>query len=1066
VTVETRWVRYGEDAAQALRAEIVEAKGSEPLAPVTVVVPSNHVGVAARRLLASGDLGPTTNAADSVGLVAVTFLTTYRLAELFGAPVLAGQGRRPVSTPVITAAVRSALERDAGMFDAVKAHPATELALGATYRELRDLDAAALDRLSGTGERCADVVRIHRAARRFLADGWYDEEDLIEAAVEGVLTKRPADVGTVVVYLPQRLSRHAALLVRALGEHGPVVVIAGSTGVGRADAEVVTSVSRMQDKGPAPSLFGDGPPEDPAALAGIVGVDRTMVLTASDADEEVREAVRSVVDAARQGTPLDRIAVLYASPQPYDRLVREHLTEAGVATNGSATTPVSARMAGRVLLDLLDLPALDFRRDEVFAWLSSARLLDDGRWAPVAAWERASRQAGVVGGREQWDRLLAGLVDRWTAEAAALSADPDEPEARAEHVRQDAQRAASLRSFVLRLIDDLAAAASTDRPWGQWADWARSHLETLLGRERERRAWPVPEQRAAERVELALDRLSALDDLEGPVPLAVFTRTLRSELEVDLGRVGRLGEGVLIGSVAMGVGLGLDLVVLLGLAEGSFPAAVRDDSLVPDADREASGSDLPRRGDRVERQHRELLATLAGAGRQVLSVPRGDLRQSRDRVASRWLLDVVEELAGRRIWTDELWKLDEPGWLRHRASFDAGLRAIGTLPATAQEHRLITTLAADPDRDGLAAVARSIDPVMAVGVEVLDARRSRSFTRFDGHVTGVGLPSPVDRGASATSLERWVDCPFAYFMQRPLGIDPVELPEDELTLTHLDRGSLVHLVLERFLDEVMADAASTVLTTYGRWSVDDRARLARIGGDVCDEYERAGRTGRPFFWRRERPRLLAQLQEFATADDEQRSARRARPVATELPFGLDGRPKVPMSLPDSRALPFRGKADRIDVTEDGTIIVLDYKTGKAAKTKKLSEADPDLGGTKLQLAVYGQAARAHLGDPEAPVEAYYWYVTTDAHFVRHGYPVTPEVLDLVGQNLGRIVDGIEHGVFVPHPEPTQAWYWKRCEYCDPDGLGTVELRRQWDRKAADPVLADYVDLVEPEVTAP
>ena len=33
------------------------------------------------------------------------------------------------------------------------------------------------------GRSGAEVVRIHRAARRFLADQWYDEEDLIEAAV-------------------------------------------------------------------------------------------------------------------------------------------------------------------------------------------------------------------------------------------------------------------------------------------------------------------------------------------------------------------------------------------------------------------------------------------------------------------------------------------------------------------------------------------------------------------------------------------------------------------------------------------------------------------------------------------------------------------------------------------------------------------------------------------------------------------------------------------------------------------------------------------------------------------
>src|SRR3954447_8944335 len=80
--LSVQWVRYGREAAQALRASIAAAKAGEPLAPVTVVVPSNHVGVAARRLLATGALGPVSG---GIGLVAVTFVTPYRLAELLGA---------------------------------------------------------------------------------------------------------------------------------------------------------------------------------------------------------------------------------------------------------------------------------------------------------------------------------------------------------------------------------------------------------------------------------------------------------------------------------------------------------------------------------------------------------------------------------------------------------------------------------------------------------------------------------------------------------------------------------------------------------------------------------------------------------------------------------------------------------------------------------------------------------------------------------------------------------------------------------------------------------------------
>ena len=127
---------YGRAAAQALRAEIARAKEHSPLAPVTVVVPGNSVGVAVRRLLASGELGPVSSA--GVGLIGVNFLTAYRLAELLAAPRLAAAGRRPVSTPVVAAAVRRVLADRARprCSRRVAEHPATEEALVSAHREL------------------------------------------------------------------------------------------------------------------------------------------------------------------------------------------------------------------------------------------------------------------------------------------------------------------------------------------------------------------------------------------------------------------------------------------------------------------------------------------------------------------------------------------------------------------------------------------------------------------------------------------------------------------------------------------------------------------------------------------------------------------------------------------------------------------------------------------------------------------------------------------------------------------------------------------------------------------
>ncbi|MEQ1787736.1 MAG: PD-(D/E)XK nuclease family protein, partial [Acidimicrobiales bacterium] len=629
------WTEYGGAAARALHAAVAEAKAGEPLAPVTVVVPSNHVGVASRRLLSSGVLGPV--AGTGVGLAAVTFVTTFRLAELLGASALAGQGRKPVSTPVLAAAMRAELAKDPGLFGPVAEHPATESALVATYRELRDLSPAALASLAASSDRAREVVRLVTATRARLEAAWSDEEDLLIAAADVAGTAAAIELGALVVHLPQRLSLHSARLLRALAAHVPTTVIAGLTGVAEADHEVHASLARL-GIATTDAVAGDPTP---------VTVERTTVLTASDGDEEVRAAVRAVVDAVRAGTRLDRIALLHASPEPYARLAHEQLHAAGIGTNGAAVVPLAARVAGRTLLELLGLPAGGYRRQDVFAWLASAPILHEGRIAPTTGWERLSREAAVVAGRSDWhDRLtqFAALRDEHAAEAEV---DDDEPEWVPDHERAQAHRARALQAFVLRVIDDLERAAARPRPWSEHAAWAQRWLVQLLGGTERRERWDDPaERKAAERVDEALHRLGALDAVEGPVPLDVFHRTLELELEHDLGRVGRFGDGVLVGSVEMGIGLDLDLVVILGLAEGSFPATVRDDSLLPDHERARTGGELTLRSERVERQHHQLLAALAGARRQLLCVPRGDLRRSVERAPSRWVLDVCTHLAG------------------------------------------------------------------------------------------------------------------------------------------------------------------------------------------------------------------------------------------------------------------------------------------------------------------------------------------------------------------------------------------------------------------------------------
>ena len=147
---------YGPPAHEALAQAVARAKGGDPLAPVTVVVPNHYVGLAARRALGRRQHDGTR------GIAAVAFHTAYNLAEHLGGAEMAARGRRGVTTTVIAAAVRTALRREPGHFDGVETHPATERALTRAHRELSELDDRQLDALALESPRVRDVVRIHR----------------------------------------------------------------------------------------------------------------------------------------------------------------------------------------------------------------------------------------------------------------------------------------------------------------------------------------------------------------------------------------------------------------------------------------------------------------------------------------------------------------------------------------------------------------------------------------------------------------------------------------------------------------------------------------------------------------------------------------------------------------------------------------------------------------------------------------------------------------------------------------------------------------------------------------
>jgi len=561
----------------------------------------------------------------------------------------------------------------------------------------------------------------------------------------------------------------------------------------------------------------------------------------------------------------------------------------------------------------------------------------------------------------------------------------------------------------------------------------------------------------ASRVDQAIKWLSELDSTGEPASVAVFRRALRHEMETSSSQHGRLGSGVFVGPVSMAVGMELDLAVVCGMAEGAFPARRSDDTLLPDRERRVVGNDLPARGDRSGDDHRALLAVLAAADETLLLCPRGDLRRAADRSPSRWLLDYA----------------GEPEVV---PSFVAGLRRTA-FPAHTQEYDTRCLLDWHDSKNRDTSRWNELDQIPGVrlrpelrrGIEMRRARMSSKLTRFDGNLSagqlrGATLARPDIDGTtvSASRLELWARCPHAYFMRYVLKVDPVDDADDDYRITPLERGSLVHRILELWLSEAIADDA--VPEPRQHWPERLQARLLELAAQECDKFAARGLVGRQLYWQHDRRQIAEDLVRFLEFDDEQRTLYNSKPAKAELGFGLPGseRGSVSIEIRDDRFVNVRGSIDRIDNTLDGGLLVIDYKTGSAKSYEKLSVDDPTLGGKHLQLVLYGLAARTLLNISQAASShGAYWFVSTKGQFQDVGYPTDdarPQVLEAVNT----IIDGINDGLFPLHPDEPSGQPWVSCDYCDPDGLGTRDQWRDWQRKQGDPDLSSYLDLVAPD----
>ena len=1003
-----------------------EVLTSQPLAPVTVILP-NQVRVAEfrRRLAAAGG---------ALGVDLFTFRSLY--AALLAR---AGQPKPRLLDPVHVRLLRAILDRlweqgELRHYASLRTRPGFILALRDFIQELKRARVDPVrfsDEVAAFGPRLVELAAVYRAYQ-----DWLLEEDWVDPEGQGWLAAIALEAD------PDLESELRLLVVNGFDEFNPTQLGVLTHLARRAGETLITLTgdlyhSRLAHRrfqrarqaltgqlslqlrplaappayDPAAALaylesnlFEARPPSNPNQQSEIINQQSVEFLEAQTRTDEVRAVLRWVkARIVRDDLGLSQVAVLARDLDPYRSFLEETAAEFGIPLRVIGGLPLAQNPAVAALLSLISLPVLDWPRRQVLEAWRSPYFDWSGQGigpADAPALEAASRQARIISGLSQWQQAFDLLEAQKPLDETLLD---EEDLGLADAAHSDP--APSLRhkfdAFVAHLTPPLHGTMRT----------YIAFIESLIG--------PDPTlgtdesdslnvvSRACANASTAdrdLAALGALKDVLRGLALAeatvgtaaldypAFFAELRGAVEAA-GYVNVPEAGVLVASVSEARSLSFQAVALLGLSEGEFPQAEREDLFLRESDRKK----LQDRGLQLESKLRgdevSFFYQAATRARQRLLLTRPYLADDGQfwEASPYWLLAwrLLGEPQPRRV------RPEDPLRLEDAASPVEFIQAGGRLGAR-------EVSAAHLDRG--AAILRSR----------LDRRAAGSFEGELPELTALLAGRyPASHGWSASRLEAYGTCSFYFYIAHALELQPRTPPEAGYDVRIL--GSMLHKILE----EVFRRAAPPA-------GLDECLDLLpQVAQEVFTTAP--GDYGfRPTaLWRLQQDELQGMLSRTIMALYEVSAG--FTPLYFEARFGM-GQPALLLQT-ENGEIRLHGYIDRVDRGPDGRLRVVDYKAGGSPISPRHLEE-----GRRLQLPLYALAARDALGLGRVS-GGFYWHIgRAEASSLKlESYPGGVEAaFTQAVEHASAYVRDIRAGKFQPHPPsdgcpsycPASAFCWR------------------------------------------
>jgi ATP-dependent helicase/nuclease subunit B len=276
--------------------------------------------------------------------------------------------------------------------------------------------------------------------------------------------------------------------------------------------------------------------------------------------------------------------------------------------------------------------------------------------------------------------------------------------------------------------------------------------------------------------------------------------------------------------------------------------------------------------------------------------------------------------------------------------------------------------------------ARLADRLVAAQVVASQRFARREHGIYDGRlrqpelVGDLGERFGPQHVFSPTALEEYIACPFRFFLNHVLRLEPLEEPAE--TIEGADRGLVMHRALSRlhnYLHDSGIDRPDESVNSLLR---------ERLDGAIAESAHHSSAAA-TVLWDLEGQRLRKRATRYQEhwkrfIDDYRDQALRPVPLHFEKSFGLDSGAEAvgPLVIrADGIEVRVGGRIDRVDVAKhaDGWYFwIIDYKTGRSGYYSPAGIKAFE----KLQLTLYALAAERLLFSEEQarPLGLAYWLV--------------------------------------------------------------------------------------------